>query len=278
MACTNRFTPQCRLRDARLAAGARVVVRARACNSCVSYSPCVGCGTCSTCSPWVGCSSCASYSPCVSYVPSVGCGACGGGCCGAMSYCRAGSGLRVVRRAGGRRAGDHCARDAGACGDSASGTAPATIAPSLPGPAPQGAAPPPTFEKTERPATEPELKPIPRPDTQLNSMPAPLLSDPRDRTTARPNHATGAIHLVAAAAATRPSEDNDGGCGETDANRTHRSSGDPCGPPATLPVGRPCFSASFVDCQANTAPERNSRELTLPGGKNRKSTHIPAAR
>jgi hypothetical protein len=89
-------------------------------------------------------------------------------------------------------------------------TAPAAIAPSLPGPAPQGAAPPPTFEKTEKPATEPELKPIPRPDTQLNSMPAPLLSDPRDRTTARPNHATGAIHLVAAAAATRSSEDNDG--------------------------------------------------------------------
>jgi hypothetical protein len=75
---------------------------------------------------------------------------------------------------------------------------------------PQGAAPQKTFqEKAEKPAGEPELGPTPRPDARLNSMPAPLLSDPRERTTARPNYALPAIHLVASPVAP-PVQDNDG--------------------------------------------------------------------
>jgi hypothetical protein len=85
--------------------------------------------------------------------------------------------------------------------------------PALPAQAPaqQGAAPPQTFqEKTQKPATEPEIRPIPHPDTQLNSMPAPLLSDPRDRTAALPNYSSARIHLVASPIAATPPQDNDG--------------------------------------------------------------------
>jgi len=44
---------------------------------------------------------------------------------------------------------------------------------------------PKTFqENVEKPATDSNLKPIPQPDTQLNSMPAPSLPDPNNRRTA----------------------------------------------------------------------------------------------
>lgn len=46
--------------------------------------------------------------------------------------------------------------------------------------------------------SESELKPIPRPETQLNSLPEPRLIDPENRTTARP--ATQTIHLAARSA------------------------------------------------------------------------------
>jgi hypothetical protein len=100
-----------------------------------------------------------------------------------------------------------------AAGPAAVMPAPVTSEPpalSLQGPAPQSAAPPTTFQeqKTEKPATDPEIKPIPHPDSRFNSMPAPLLTDPRDRTAARPNYP--AIHLVASPVAATVPQDNDG--------------------------------------------------------------------
>lgn len=46
---------------------------------------------------------------------------------------------------------------------------------------------PKTFQQeVEKPAADPGLQPIPQSDAQLNSMPAPMLPDPNDRTAVRP--------------------------------------------------------------------------------------------
>ncbi len=189
------------------------------CNSCVSYSPCASCGTCASCSPCFGCSSCASCAP------SVGCSACGGSC-GTISYaapapaCASCAAPVVAAPAMPAPVAAPAPMAAPvpvpmAPANVAPATpAPTPVAPVLPGLAPQGAspqvAPPPsTFEKSQKPAGEPELGPTPHPDTRLNSMPAPLLSAPHDRTAARPNYASPAIHLVASPVAPQV-QDNDG--------------------------------------------------------------------
>jgi hypothetical protein len=64
--------------------------------------------------------------------------------------------------------------------------------------APGTTAPPRTFqEKAQKPAGEPELKPIPQTDNHLNSVPAPVLPDPRDRTAARTSYGSARVTLVA---------------------------------------------------------------------------------
>lgn len=109
-----------------------------------------GCGTCVTSnSPYDTCN------PCVS------------GGCNTMSYAAPASG---------------CA----SCATPATVVSPAPYNGNSPTAPPTGAAPQKTFEeKVQKPATEPDLKPIPQTDTRLNSMPAPLLPDPGDRTASR---------------------------------------------------------------------------------------------
>jgi hypothetical protein len=134
-----------------------------------------------------GCSSCASYSSCDS------CSPCGGGSCGAAT----------------------CGSPGSSC---ASCAAPPTVVTPSPDSgsnmAPPVAAPGPqrTFEekKVETPSTETQLKPIPQTDTRLNSMPAPLLPDPRDRTAARMAYPMARAVLVASPIQTRPAQANDG--------------------------------------------------------------------
>ena len=102
------------------------------------------------------CSTCVGYSPCNS---CVGYDSCSSGACGTVSYVAP-----------------------------ASGCSSCTAAPTTVTPAPQEAAPPKTFqENVQKPEVqpEPELKPIPQTETHLNSMPAPLLPDLRDRTASR---------------------------------------------------------------------------------------------
>jgi hypothetical protein len=75
--------------------------------------------------------------------------------------------------------------------------------------APQGAPAQKTFqEKTQKPATDTELKPIPQTDTHFNSMPAPALPDPRDRTTARPVYTSARVALTAATVPALPVQDD----------------------------------------------------------------------
>ena len=195
-----------------------------------AYQPVIGCNTCSGYAvaayrpayPWAyqgrlvpyatympvytaapvaayaSCNSCASYSPCTSCNSCASCSSCGGG--GTVTY----------------------GAPAPAC---ASCTAPPVTAPPTivtpapnagyqaapPAAYPQGAAPPRTFqERTEMPATEPEIKPIPQTDTHLNSMPAPLLPDPRDRTAAQPAYPSARVAMVASPIQVAPLQDSDG--------------------------------------------------------------------
>ena len=127
---------------------------------------------------YTGCSPCVSSNPCNSYSP------CAGGACGTVTYGAPASGC------------SSCA-------------APATSIT----PAPQNAAPPKTFqeqEKVQKPTTETELKPIPQSEMQLNSTPAPLLPDPRDRTASRTVHSSARITLVGNPVETPTIQSNDG--------------------------------------------------------------------
>jgi len=84
------------------------------------------------------------------------------------------------------------------------------VAPATPTPAPQNASPPKTFQdEVKKPATDTELKPIPRTD-QLQSMPAPALPDPRDRTAARSSYTAPRVYLISAPVVASPAQDNDG--------------------------------------------------------------------
>ena len=128
-----------------------------------------------------------SCNPCVSYSPCYSCDPCGSGSCGAVTY-------------GATTFG--CA----SCAAPTSQT-PAPYA----GGSEAGSAAPSTFkQETQKPAAEPDIEPIPRMDTQLNSMPAPRLPDPRDRTATRSNHTSSRVVLTASSIESRPIKDKDG--------------------------------------------------------------------
>ena len=130
-----------------------------------------------------GCSPCASYSACDS-------GACGG--CGTVTYGAPTS---------------SCA----SCAAAATVVTSAPYAGSSEAAPATNSAPQKTFqEKVEKPATDTDLKPIPRPETQLNSMPAPLLPDPKDRTAARSNYSSARVELTASPIQSSVVQDNDG--------------------------------------------------------------------
>ncbi len=59
-----------------------------------------------------------------------------------------------------------------------------------PGPAPK------TFEQGSEAEATRTLKPIPKTDTQLNSLPVPKLFDPNSRTTAKPIRQASNIRLI----------------------------------------------------------------------------------
>ena len=71
---------------------------------------------------------------------------------------------------------------------------------------------PKTFQqKVEKPAANPGLQPIPQSGAQLNSMPAPKLPDPNDRTAARPAIRQTSRVQATAYTVPNPSARNDGG-------------------------------------------------------------------
>lgn len=71
---------------------------------------------------------------------------------------------------------------------------------------------PKTFQqKVKKPAANPYLQPIPQSDAQLNSMPAPKLPDPNDRTAARPAIRQATRVQATAYTVPNPSARNDGG-------------------------------------------------------------------
>jgi hypothetical protein len=126
-----------------------------------------------------GCSTCANYG---SYN---GCSSCSSGACGTtVNY----------------------ETPASSCSSCAAPATVVTPSPAAPSYAPN-ATPPKTFqeEKAQKPSTEEELKPIPQGDTHLNSMPSPLLPDPRDRTASRAVYTSARVTLVA-----NPTPSNDG--------------------------------------------------------------------
>ena len=104
-----------------------------------------------------------------------------------------------------------CSPCVGSCGTAACGTTSscsscsATTTYSNETPTPAGSQK--TFQ-TEKPATDENLKP--KPDTQLNSMPAPTLQDPRDRVTSRPTYASPRVELTAQRVQTLPVKDDGG--------------------------------------------------------------------
>jgi len=90
-----------------------------------------------------------------SCAPCGGCSPCASGSCGSISYGATTS-------------------DCTSCG-----------VPAASAPAPSAASPKTFQENVKKPATNEDLKPIPQTDAQPNSMPMPLLPDPRDRTASR---------------------------------------------------------------------------------------------
>ena len=86
----------------------------------------------------------------------------------------------------------------------------AAVPQAVPQTVPQSA--PKTFQQeVKKPATDPGLQPIPQSDAQLNSMPAPMLPDPNDRTAVRPAIRRATRVQAAAYTVPSPSERNDGG-------------------------------------------------------------------
>lgn len=118
-----------------------------------------------------------AYSPCTTCSPCAASSSCGG--CGVATYGAPASGCTSC-----------AAPAAGAPATSINGGAMETPA--------AGAAPPKTFqENVERPATGPDLKPIPQTEGRMNSMPAPQLNDSKDRITARPTYSSSPVELTA---------------------------------------------------------------------------------
>ena len=125
-----------------------------------------------------------SCNPCTSYSSSYSCDPCGSGTCGTVTYGATTSG----------------------CSSCAAPTS-QTLTPATDDSAPATSAPQTFEQETQKPATGPDLEPIPQTETQLNSMPAPRLPDPRDRTAARSNHN---VVLTASSVESRPIKDKDG--------------------------------------------------------------------
>ena len=120
-----------------------------------------------------------AYNPCVSYGVRGTCNPCVGGACGV----------------GATSAG------ASSCPSCAPAAAPVTT-PSSPAPATsqQGstfAPQPQAFQENSQPQPQKTLKPIPQPETKLNSTPTPNLIDPNNRTTLQPFQATARYRVVA---------------------------------------------------------------------------------
>jgi hypothetical protein len=135
---------------------------------------------------YMGCNSCASYSPCDSG------SSCSNGGCGTVTYGAPTSGCAS------------CAASATILTPAPS-TGVSEAAPAM------GATPQKTFQdQVEKPATNTNLKPIPQPDTRLNSMPAPQLPDPKDRTATRSGYSSARVALVASPIQASPAQDNDG--------------------------------------------------------------------
>jgi len=143
-------------------------------SSAVAYSPCAG-GCMTLCNPCAGCNPC------------------GGDCGSAISY-----GAPV----------------------SSPSSCSSCVQPTLDSSVPNGvqsAAPTPAQRKTfgnevQKPAEQP-IDPIPTDDTRIKSMntsPAPLLHDPRDRTTARPIYSASRIALTSLPVPTAPVQDDGG--------------------------------------------------------------------
>jgi hypothetical protein len=129
-----------------------------------------------------GCNSCASYTP------APACSSCASGGCGTVTY---------------------QAPAATGCSSCAAGATILTPSPAAETPPAVNAAPPQTFKnEAEKPAIGPEATPTPIPDAHFNSMPSPLLPDPKDRTASRSNYST--VRLVASPVQAEPARDNDG--------------------------------------------------------------------
>jgi len=133
----------------------------------------------------------------------------GGSSCSACSTCSSGCGCSTVTYGAPTTGCSSCAAAAAPATTSVApytngngGAETTTAAP----PAPQK-----TFqEKVEKPATTPDLKPIPQTDIHQNSMPAPVLPDPKDRTAARPVYSASRISVIPTAAISTATVDNDG--------------------------------------------------------------------
>jgi hypothetical protein len=131
---------------------------------------------------YYGCSTCPT---CTSECSS--CSSCSSGSCGTVSYGAPSSGC-------------------------ASCAAQTTVVSPAPASNNGQATPPKTFEeKTQKPVAEPEVKPVPQTEMKFNSMPSPLLPDPRDRTATGSARAAVRVALIAAPIQTAPVvQDNDG--------------------------------------------------------------------
>jgi hypothetical protein len=150
-----------------------------------AYSPCSSCG------PYAAYSSCNSCNPC-------GGSPCAGGACGVVNYEAPAAGC------------SSCGVPATSVPSQYMGGQPA--APALDSSLPS-AAPPRTFEeKANKPAAEPELRPIPQPEVNVtpSSAPAPTLPEPNSRRAARPMSSAARVALVARPVEEAPLRDNDG--------------------------------------------------------------------
>jgi hypothetical protein len=167
------------------------------CTSCVNYSsynaysPCAagGCGTVSFAAPSSGCSSCAAPAATVVTAASP----------------------TVMVPAPAMAPAPGMAPAAASQPMMTPGNSAAPPQTSGGSPPPSGVEPPRTFEeRADKPMGEPEIKPIPQADTHLNSMPAPLLPDPRDRTASRPAYSAARTLFVASPVQASAVLDNDG--------------------------------------------------------------------
>ena len=97
------------------------------------------------------------------------------------------------------------------CASCAAGASTPTVVSPAPASNNGQAVPPKTFEeKAQKPVAEPDVKPIPQTETKFNSMPSPLLPDPRDRTVSSTTRVPVRVALTASSSQAAPVQDNDG--------------------------------------------------------------------